>query len=1288
MLKKIGSLMSKLKLRNLKPITARRYAKWQSVKRGKKIAIIASFVLVLTGSIVGINYLNRAKADWQGTTTWSTKDNFENNTADSTTGFEGTPTIRTNIDTASTPGSIRVTPTDYPVAVDNGGSNTLVAMNSGKLIAIGDNANGQLGLGATAAINNWTDVSAVSNVGSVVMSVENSFIIKKNGELWGTGKNSNGELGLGNATKTTSWANTGLTNVSKVAVNTYHAIALKNDGTVWVTGNNDGKQLGTIASRNTWAQVTNNFGASAVVGVTASKYASFVIQADGSVWETGSVYGGSGYTDWTKIVAISGIIKLVSLKSQNGAWWEDGVLALKSDGTLYAQGKNYAGVLGMGAGDVIGTWTTTATGVSDMVMGGEHSLYKKSGNGGVYATGYAAASSNRLFNLASRTTWGKINFVAGDSSINIISAGLGASYIITDINRLYITGNYALSGVGSLTDYISNPLFFSTGSLSGLKVDAGVGKKTKWTGVSYNASGNLGQYYNVYFRTGESTDELGTADWINLGSSGGNPGVVSRFIELRIDMVGYGSVADTAAINDISLAYNSDTYAPTNPTASLIGSDGLVKVTGDTAYGNAGVLSFGLNGAMDEENGSGIPNYWLYFGTDPTADPQNSFGGNCGPLRDRYLYYYGGGETFSTNYQGGWTGNGLNYDCNNYGYFNAGQADGTYYLRVQTADYAGNISDAATIFTYTFDTVKPTAPSSLSVSPFGWSSTDNFTFKWGAGSDSTSGISNYEYKINGTAGDGAWSSSHLTASANVLSVSLSGADGVQSGANVFYVRSLDNAGNISTVKEIPFYYTGAAPTAPTVLTVDPQSSEVNSFTFTWKAPDPANSPYKGDIIGYRYSFTGKPADSGDTTFINTTNLNNLPASVTYDEATGIFTLSNLAAATQQGINNAFYIVAVGSDGNSGELVSYSDANIAMVNFGCYTTAPDAPLDVKLFDTSNKDSQAYSVAIKWTEPTNKGVGFAGYNIYRSTDGINFTQIGTSTSISFIDFGSQGSPLLSIKYYYKVLSRDNSGNISLTPTSIPSIIPTGTYSAPPPLDNNYGIKTVIGVSTASFSWKTEASDHTASTFVDIGEAQIPESCDVKAEFGFNDLSMTNDHKIKATGLKPDTTYNYRIRWFDRDGNCGKSDNLTFKTKPLPRITSMEIQDVRLYTAVLSWSTSEPAVVDLLYGRTTNYSEEVKNVSGGATTLHTIRLDGLDHSSTYHFAIRITDVDGSAILSDDYSFDTQQYPKLSNVRFQPMADQSTATFKVTWDSNVPTTSVVEFQPEGGKVQEAVKT
>jgi len=1264
MFRKLRVIIGKLKLGKIANVFSKLFANWRAQKRSKQIIIGISFVVVLSAGIFGINYLNNASAAWIFSKTWTTQSDFE------------TGTIRSGVDMSSVPGDIKLSGTlDYPVDVDSGVGNTLVVMNSGKLYGRGYNANGQLGLGASAQIGDWTQ--AMTGAKSVYMGYFRSYALKTDGTLWATGNNEYGSFGVApavvaNNTVTTSWINTGLTNVKSIAVGSWHVIALKNDGTIWGAGRYSENQLGSGVSSYTssWVQLAtaNRFGASPVSSISAGRISSYVIQEDGSFWELGVMpQNRVNYGSWTKNATVTNVSKVATNSvSSGGAWYDDAAFVLKKDGTLWSIGANQGCLLGTGDCGVRSSWYQTASNVSDVTVGSEHAIYK-SNSGALYGVGWSQYGDGRLGNLGNSNVWQPMNNpLVGGSSVLGLSSGYLCSLIIDSNHRLYAGGgcyatNVSVGSFGVSTDAIfRNNL---SGSVSGFVAGSDVGDGYRWGIVAASSTGST---VSIQWRGASSTSSLSSASWSTIASNS-SIGRIYKVVELQalLNTTVFGSVAPNTSLQSLTVNYSGDLIAPANPTGVRGYSDPSHGAQiSDNSWDNGGTPSFEFYGASDNSEGSGVAGYYVYFGYEASIDPFTA-------LSNVYIANVADPQTFNAD------------------------ADGreTSYLRVVTVDNAGNRSVPVTLFTYNLDTTSPTVPSIMEPDPIGYSADKNFKFSWGGATDDVSGVAGYQYKIGGAEDDwtGATNAVH-NVGASVLSASADPAE-VVSGKNTFWIRSKDIAGNYSTVEHKYFYYSGASPSAPIAgaSPVLPADSSENTFTFRWFKPEFLS----GEIIGYRYSINDPNPDSSHTTFIGLSS-----PGVSYDPNAvdpntgnkGLVTFADVHAATKQG-DNTIYIVAVGRVGAK-DVVSYAAENILAIKFTCNTPAPGIPLEVKLFDTSDRDKATYSVAVKWVEPLDKGLGFAGYDIERSTDGVTFSNIGSTMATSFVDAG-----LSSINYYYRIYAKNDSGGRSqLAQQSndqgigVP-IVPTGRFSAPPLLVGP--VEKTVKVSTAAFVWKTGheegAAEHKASSFVEFSESPVDKLC--SQEYGTiqGQMESTYEHTVNVTGLKPDTSYYYRVKFVDKDGNIGcssESGGDTFRTLPAPRVERVSIQDVRLYTAVLTWYTSEPARAALLYGKTSNYTTTLDDVSGGLTTVHSVRLDNLEHSSTYHFAIRLTDSDGNQIMSDDYSFDTQQYPKLSNVRFQPLADQSTATFKVTWDSNVPTTSVVESQPEGGKQQETVKT
>ena len=1287
------------------------------------------------------------------------------------------------------------TGTDHSLALKSDG--TVWAWGNNNYGQLGDNSINQSSI--PVQVKDTAGTGTLTGITAIAAGQYYSLALKSDGTVLAWGRNNSGQLGNNSIDQSNvpvqvkDAAGTGtLSAITAIAIGDAHSIALKSDGTVWAWGNNINGQIGDNTSgggtnRLIPVQVKGVGGAgtlTSVIAIVAGSSHSLALKADGTVMAWGANdYGKLGDASTSqraapiqvKDAAGTGTLSAITSISAGG----NHSLALRSDGTVWAWGYNGYGQIGdntSGGGNDrlipvqvkgVGGAGTLST-IAAIEAGNNHSLALKS-DGTVWAWG--RNNSGQLGNNLTDQSDAPIQVkdVAGTgtlSNISFISSGYNHSLAIKSDSTVLGWGS---DDVGQLGDnsqvasrlipvpvkstYVKTVGFYEkTGVLYGMVIDVGSGKKTKPGSITWNTDAlpaNTSVSFEV--RTGDDnkTWSAWSAPFVQSNSTNGTANLsslpLSRYIDIKITLT-TSNVLAAPKLNDFSLNYEHDITAPTNPTNAVL-------------YNGA----YSINVLDEQGNDITQSQFWNYsspaFSFYGASDP-DTVGGNAVDQLGVAGYYVYFGNDISAAYTAGTYQDHVDSGAGIYNSSDDSQTfmtptplsvDDDYYLRIATVDNAGNISTPVTLFTYKYDKTSPTAvaASSLNVSPFGYSAANNFTFSWTASTDLSgqgqSGVLGYQYKINDS--DDNWVDSSQTIGTQVV---LSGDNRVFPGRNDFYIRAIDNAGNTSEIIQTYFYYTGSAPSAPSLPTdkVVPTNSTVNSFTFNWGLPAPGSSTYTGNIIGYRYSVNSAPVE-GNSTFIDIRptkdgngqilDVNNngtddyiealLAQGITYNPDTGSVSLSGVApatgipAATRQGFND-FYVISVGIDGNGYNLVGYGNSNnYATILFSINSPRPGPPQDLKVFDTSNRQKQQYSVAVNWTEPTVKSVGFDGYNIERSDAAAGtdpnlscsddsivysaFTLIGASSGTSFLDTGSNNDPLTTKCYSYRVISKDDSGRFSYDISGgfdpvVVHIRPTGNYTEAPVITTDP--VATAKVSTATIEWST-ASDssaatatspggHKANSIVEISSDMLPNGQKCSEAFGDSgnvglNQDFENDHVVLMKGLKPDTTYHYRVKWTDEDGNvgCTTTDNI-FKTQPAPRVERVTIQDIRLYTAVLTWYTSEPAISDLMYGKTTNYSNELTNVSGGATTVHTVRLEGLEHSSTYHFAVRITDIDGNEIISDDYSFDTLQYPKLSNVRFQPIADQSTATFKVTWDSNVPTTSVVEFKPEGGKQQEAVKS
>jgi hypothetical protein len=228
-------------------------------------------------------------------------------------------------------------------------SNSITTASPSYLYSWGNNQYGQLGLNNRTRYSSPKQVSSTVNWLSVSAGDAYTMAIRKdNNTLWGWGVNYRGQLGLGNITYYSSPKQVGsLTNWLSVATSYSSTLAVKSDGTLWSWGQNQFGQLGLgnttnysspkqVGSLNTW------------VSVTTGGFVSAAIKSDGTLWTFGlGAYGtlGRGNTSYYSSPVQVGALTTWS-KTTSSTY--STILAIKTDGTLWAWGKNNTGQLGLG----------------------------------------------------------------------------------------------------------------------------------------------------------------------------------------------------------------------------------------------------------------------------------------------------------------------------------------------------------------------------------------------------------------------------------------------------------------------------------------------------------------------------------------------------------------------------------------------------------------------------------------------------------------------------------------------------------------------------------------------------------------------------------------------------------------------------------------------------------------------------------------------------------------------------------------------------------------------------
>jgi alpha-tubulin suppressor-like RCC1 family protein len=227
-------------------------------------------------------------------------------------------------------------------------SGALATKTDGTLWSWGNGDIGRLGLGNTTSYSSPKQVGALTNWLRISTCYRSSFSIKTDGTMWSWGNGSTyGILGLGNTTSYSSPKQVGsLTGWLQVSNAYAHTGAVRTNGTLWMWGRNTQGTLGLgnttdysspkqVGALTNWLQVSTN-------------YATLAIKTDGTLWSWGyNVDGALGLgdrTDRSSPVQVGALTNwaYVNVRGANR------VLAIKTDGTLWAWGGNASGVLGLG----------------------------------------------------------------------------------------------------------------------------------------------------------------------------------------------------------------------------------------------------------------------------------------------------------------------------------------------------------------------------------------------------------------------------------------------------------------------------------------------------------------------------------------------------------------------------------------------------------------------------------------------------------------------------------------------------------------------------------------------------------------------------------------------------------------------------------------------------------------------------------------------------------------------------------------------------------------------------
>lgn len=803
----------------------------------------------------------------------------------------------------------------------------------------------------------------------------------------------------------------------------------------------------------------------------------------------------------------------------------------------------------------------------------------------------------------------------------------------------------------------------SSGTLTSNIFDTGAAG-ADWGTFTYNATVPSGQGVTVKVRTSNDSGmsgatAFGSCSAITSGNDISANGCVTdghRYIQYLVTIT--SDATTTATFQDTAIVYDPrDSTAPTTNASSITMSTAVSggRSVASNGWNNTATPYFSWTAGADNAGGIGLQGYCIYLGSTADSDPSTGSG------------LLTNSPVATTGTTCGYIASGTTLDLSAGSYLASALVSGTtYYVYIKAVDSADNVfAGSSASFQFREDIAGPTNVTSISTPGSTYSNVVDMFFSWPvsggtAASDANSGLLGYQYQINSTAGTWLGTTSNSTCSISYIPAAtatytlteLQDEASIVSGNNTVYFRTVDTACNTSstaTYRTGLLLYGGAAPTfgGSDAVTITPSTSTSNSFALSWPAATAADGQ---TVTKYYYMINTTPPSSLSTLQGN--------ASTYIDNGTSR-TVSATALPNVNRGSNTVYVVAI----DNADTPNYSPSNVITGTFTLNSTDPDNVGNLVASDSSIKSQSQWNVTLTWTAPSYQGAGNLTYLIYRSTDGTNFSQVGTSSGLSYVD----NAPSSSL-FYYKIYTKDGADAQS-SGTNAVSITPTGRWTSAPSLDSGPTVSSIT-TSKATITWSTgRTSDSKISYGTSSGSYGSVEP---------SNSTQTTSHSIQLTGLTPGTTYYYKAKWTDEDGNTGTSDEKTFSTAPAPTVKDVIAKNIGLTSGILQFTSSGASSVKIYYGTTTSFGG-VKTISTSTSeTTYTAEITDLTDGVKYYYKINTFDGDGTEYEGTVLDFATLPRPRISNVRIQQVANTAQSAVLVSWTSNTQISSIVTYYPE----------
>ena len=361
---------------------------------------------------------------------------------------------------------------DYKGTFGVNSDHSIIVDGSGGCYVMGDNYDGQLGLGIGKSFYSISPPERLTIPGKSITDVQlgdlYSVFLCSDGTVYSCGDNGNGQLGLGNTNNYYTPTQIDISNVSVIACGRDHTLFLCSNGTVYGCGDNYEGQLGLDDNDDRYAptQIPN---LSNVLKIAAGANFSMFLLNNGSLYGTGlnddgQLGIGNNDSQTTPQLVISTNFSSSITAIACGRYH---TLFLCSDGTVYGAGRNSGGDIGLDSTSDYDTPTQidpnyfSDSGVGMIFCGYRNSFFVCM-NGNVYGTGDNGDGELGINTISTEYTPVEITFFSDNKTVNYIAAHDTYTLFVCSDRNVYSCGdnNDGKLGDGSI-ELLLQPTLYS-----------------------------------------------------------------------------------------------------------------------------------------------------------------------------------------------------------------------------------------------------------------------------------------------------------------------------------------------------------------------------------------------------------------------------------------------------------------------------------------------------------------------------------------------------------------------------------------------------------------------------------------------------------------------------------------------------------------------------------------------------------------------------------------------------------------------------------------------------------